>query len=160
MVCISPADFKVPKTAELPLDVPLEIGFSREGEQVPYTNSDIKFRFYADPKVTAMIPPGCHPRDVVTVNLEAKGKNNFYQAITGFTTSGDVDMTHTIVCQFGDYGVTPATYVDKNTITCLSPVSGWQEGDPDDIPIEYIPVKISMNGQDFYDAGTFSFFGC
>lgn len=46
LVCVSPPDFKVPKTAQLPLDVPLEVGFAREGDAIPWTNSDNKFRFY------------------------------------------------------------------------------------------------------------------
>ena len=156
MICVSPADFPIPKTTELPLDVPLEIGFAQEGMNVPWTNSDNKFRFYQNPTITSISPPGCDVEDEVEVLLVAKGKSNFFQAITGVTTSGEQDQAHAMVCQFGNYGVTPATYVDPDTIKCMSPRTGLAAVDVGKIGMD---IKLSLNSQDFYKAGEFYHYG-
>jgi len=156
MICISPTDFKIPSTTELPLDVPLEIGFAQEGENIPWTNSDNKFRFYQNPAVTALSPAGCSVEDEVEVLITAKGKNNFFQAITGMTTAGEADLAHAMVCQFGDYGVTPATYVDPDTIKCMSPRTGLEADAVGKISLD---IKLSLNSQDFYRAGSFFLYG-
>jgi hypothetical protein len=41
--------------------------------------------------------------------------------VTGYSFEGDFDLTHAIVCRFGEYGVTPAVYKDKDEIICVTP---------------------------------------
>jgi hypothetical protein len=60
MICTSPKNFRIPTAAELPLDVPLEIGFSKSGDDLtPWTNSDNKFRFYLNPVIKSVTPTEC-----------------------------------------------------------------------------------------------------
>lgn len=53
-----------------------------------------------------------------------------------------------IKCKFGRFGQSPATYVNKTTILCLTPNISE---DPDDISEETVPVTVAMNGVDFND---------
>jgi hypothetical protein len=79
MICVSPGEFKIPTTTTLPLEMPLEIGFAEEGsDMIPWTNSDNKFRYYKNPKVTSIYPSGCDISEEVEVVLTAKGKDNFF----------------------------------------------------------------------------------
>lgn len=152
LICVSPADLEA---SDLPLDAPVEIGFAREGVPVPWTNSGFTFRFYGNPVISSMSPAGCAVEDECQVTLVAKGKTNFAGAISG---DGEVDdLQHNIVCRFGDYGVTPATYIDQNTIVCMSPRTGLE---PDDVDESGMEVMFSMDGQEFYPAGTFFLYGC
>lgn len=157
LICVSPGDFKIPTTVSLPLEIPLEIGFSREGaDSVPWTNSDNKFRYYRNPKISSMTPSGCDVSEEVEVVVTAKGKDNFFQVITGFKSGGDIDMLHTIVCRFGDYSISPAIYIDKDTIKCVTPRTEVQA---ETVSRMQVQLSLSMNGQDFYRAGTFQFNG-
>jgi hypothetical protein len=56
MICTSPSGFKFPNGVELPVDVPLEIGFSQTTDAIPWTKSDNKFRYYKHPTISAIIP--------------------------------------------------------------------------------------------------------
>lgn len=55
MMCIAPSKFKLPNATELPLDVPLEIGFSNSNTYY-WTRTDNKFRFYKTPKISSISP--------------------------------------------------------------------------------------------------------
>ena len=155
MICVSPQHFKVPKGAKLPLDVPLEIGFG-EAKFHPWTKTDNKFRFYQNPKVLSVYPKSGMVDQKNEVTITADPKQPFYPAITGWKSSGELDVLHGIVCRFGKYGDVPALYVNKTIVKCLTPETGLRRKDLHEDTVE---VDLALNGQDFFKAGKYSFKG-
>lgn len=156
MICVSPQGFKYPKVADLPLDVPLEIGFSAT-EIIPFTHSDNKFRWYRHPKIIKIIPDWTYVDEQVKVAITSDANfADFFPAITGVKPNGELDMMHAIVCKFGDYGTVPAKFVDKRGILTISPDTGLSR---DDLREDTVDLEIAFNGQDFFVAGPFTFKG-
>lgn len=62
--------------------------------------------------------------------------------------SGQTFDQYGIKCKFGRFGQSPATYINKTTILCLTPNIA---DDPADISTEAAEVTVAMNGVDFND---------
>ena len=155
MACVSPGDFKVPEGAELPLDVPLEIGFS-ESKYNPWTRSDNKYRFYLNPKIKSFTPNSAYIDEKAAVVITSEpGAKSFFPAVTGWH-NGELDMMHAIVCRFGEFGVVPATFVSPTQIKCLTPETKKDRGS---VHSQTVYLEVALNGQDFVPAGEFTFKG-
>jgi len=155
MACVSPADFKVPEGADLPLDVPLEIGFS-DYKFNPWTQSDNKFRFYLNPKIKSFAPNSAFVDEKIEVKITSdSGNRNFFPAVTGWH-NGEIDMMHAIVCKFGEFGTVPATYVSPTDIKCLTPETKLEKNN---IYSKTVYLEVALNGQDFVMVGEFTFKG-
>jgi hypothetical protein len=155
MLCVAPSSFNVPEGTSLPLDVPLEIGFG-EIKYSPWTRTDNKFRFYQQPIITSVFPTYGYIDERTEVTITADALHSFFPAITGWKSTGELDMMHAIVCKFGEYGTVPAVFDSKTQIRCITP----------DVHIERnqlhentVDLQIALNGQDFESAGPFSFKG-
>lgn len=155
MVCVSPANFKIPDGSQLPLDVPLEIGFS-DSKYHPWTHTDNKFRFYDNPKVLALLPAYGWVDERYELTVTADEKQGFFPAITGWKSSGELDVLHAIVCRFGKYGTVPALYVNKTSIKCITPETKIARKEMHE---DTVTVEVALNGQDFFKAGSYTFKG-
>jgi hypothetical protein len=143
MVCSSPAGFKFPAGVELPVDIPLEIGFS-SSDEIPWTKSDNKFRYYKHPTIRSIVPDWTYVDDQVLVTITADAAyDTFFPSITGKTDAGDLDMMHAIVVKFGEFGVVPAKFVSKTVISTISPDTKLTR---DDINEETVSLGIALNG--------------
>lgn len=80
LICVSPTDLQ---GSGIALEAPLEIGFARDGDSVPWTNAGKKFFFYQNPVITSISPAGCAVEDECLVDLMANGETNFKNAIPG-----------------------------------------------------------------------------
>lgn len=86
---------------------------------------------------------------VASGNVSSKYSINFcFIAIPQKGYEGLDNDQYGLKCKFGRFGVTPATYLNKTTILCLTPTI---EDDPSDISTETVPVTVAMNGVDFND---------
>jgi len=155
MICVSPTSFKIPDGSQLPLDVPLEIGFS-EAKYHPWTHTDNKFRFYDNPKILSIVPSYGWVDQRYELNITADEKQGFFPAITGWKSSGELDVLHAIVCRFGKYGTVPAVYVSKTSIKCVTPETKINRKD---LHEDSVTVEIALNGQDYFKAGSYTFKG-
>jgi len=143
MICVSPTGFKIPPHSSLPLDVPLEIGFSQK-EFIPWTRSDNKFRWYKHPAIVSIVPDWTYVDEQVQVSIKSDAKyDDFFPAITGIMANGELDMMHAIVVKFGDFGTVPAKFIDKHGIRTLSPDTGLSR---DDLNEETVDLEIALNG--------------
>lgn len=155
MLCVSPTSFNVPEGSSLPLDIPLEIGFG-EIKYSPWTRTDNKFRFYEQPIISSVYPTTGYIDERTEVTITAAPSHSFFPAITGWTTSGELDMMHAIVCKFGEYGTVPAVYDSKTKIRCMTPDIRI---DRSQVHANTVDLQIALNGQDFESAGPFTFTG-
>ena len=159
MVCTSPSGFKVPVAAELPLDIPLEIGFSKTADdQTPWTNSDNKFRFYRHPTIVSITPETSWIDEQIEVIIEADPteENNFFPATTGYTSTGELDMMHALTARFGEYGIVPVHYLGETKVMVLTPDTKLKRKA---VSHHEVTVQLSFNGQDFFEAGKFMYEG-
>lgn len=144
MVCTAPANFKIPVAAELPLDVPLEIGFSKTADdKTPWTNSDNKYRFYKHPTIISMSPETAFIDEPIEVVIKAEEGNNFFPSITGYTAHGELDMMHALVARFGDYGIVPVHYLSETAVQVLSPETKLKRNA---VSHHEVTVYLSFNG--------------
>lgn len=155
MICTVPSGFKVPSGSRLPLDVPLEIGFS-DGVGHPWTKTDNKFRLYENPKILSFAPTFGFVDVRTEINIIADDKKGFFPSLTGWKASNEIDVMHSIVCRFGQYGDIPAVYINRTQVRCITPETHILRKDIHDDPV---PMQLAMNGQDFYDIGTYTFKG-
>jgi hypothetical protein len=155
MICTVPGGFKVPSGSQLPLDIPLEIGFS-DGIHHSWTKTDNKFRLYENPKILGFIPTFSFVDVRTEVDITADEKKGFFPSMTGWKNSNEVDVTHSIVCRFGKYGDIPAVYVNRTHIRCLTPETHILRKDMHE---DVVRLELAMNGQDFVDIGTYTFKG-
>jgi hypothetical protein len=155
MICISPKKFSIPKAMRLPLDVPLEIAFSKTDE-FPWTRSKNKFRFYKLPKIATFEPTEVNLGEQTEVTITTKEDQGFWPQITGMTSEGDFDIMHTIVCKFGDFDLVPAVFTDEYTIKCLTPANDMSY---EEDPSLKVNLELALNGQDFEKIGKFVFNG-
>lgn len=155
LICTVPCGFKIPTGSVLPLDIPLEIGFS-DGSYHPWTHTDNKFRLYENPKILSLSPQFGYVDLTYEINVVADEKKGFYPALTGWKNSGELDVMHSIVCRFEGYGDVPAVYLNRTNIKCLTPDTGILRKN---IHSETAKVLLAMNGQDFFDIGNYTFKG-
>ena len=155
IVCNVPSGFKIPTGSQLPLDIPLEIGFS-DGKSHPWTRTDNKFRLYDEPKIISMSPTFGFVDLRYEINIVADPKNGFFPAITGWKSNSELDISHSIVCRFGSYGDAPAVYINKTNIRCITPDTKILRKD---MHQDTVQVSLALNGQNFFDIGNYTFKG-
>jgi hypothetical protein len=146
MICVSPGEFGG-RTSAMAADRALEIGFAADNADViPWTGTGIQFRFYKHPKIAAITPKGCDISEQVEVLITSKGKTDF----------SEIWIDGSGVCRFGEYGTAPAVVAGDDTITCVSPAI---DIDPETISRIQVSLELSINGQEFYTIGKFTFAG-
>lgn len=155
MICTVPSGFKIPAGSQLPLDIPLEIGFS-DGKNHPWTRTDNKFRLYEHPKILSISPTFGFVDLRYEVNITADEKKGFFPALTGWKTSNELDVMHSIVCRFGSYGDVPAVYINKTLVRCLTPETKILRKD---MSKDTVTVSLALNGQNYFDIGQYTFKG-
>jgi hypothetical protein len=64
------------------------------------------------------------------------GFDTFFPQVTGHLPSGELDMMHTIVCKFGEFGVVPATFNSKTQILTLSPETHLHRDELSEKPVD------------------------
>ena len=155
LICTVPSGFKIPTGSQLPLDIPLEIGFS-DGKFHPWTRTDNKFRLYENPKILSMAPVFGYVDLRYEVNIVADPKKGFYPALTGWKSNNELDVMHSIVCRFGSFGDVPAVYINRTNIRCLTPDTKMLRKD---LHQDTVVVQLALNGQDFIEVGNYTFKG-
>lgn len=155
LICTVPTGFKIPSGSQLPLDIPLEIGFS-DGKFHPWTRTDNKFRLYENPKILSITPVFGYIDVRTEINITADVKKGFYPALTGWKSANELDVMHSIVCRFGGYGDVPAVYLNKTNIRCMTPDTKLLRKD---LHQDTVPLSLALNGQDFMEIGTYTFKG-
>ena len=155
LMCVSPTKFHLPHGTQLPLDVPIEIGFSLTDKYF-WTRSDNKFRFYKTPKTDSIFPLEVDIDQQEEIMISTKEVNGFFPTPVGKDDNGDLNMMHTAVCKFGDFDLVPAILVEENVLKCLSPATGMNK---EDDPSLRVDLSLALNGQDFVKIGRFTFLG-
>lgn len=80
MVCRSPANFKLPPTADQTLSVPLGISFNEE-EFNPWTEGLPRFRFYKQPVIVRAEPDEVQVGKMTEVWVIADDDSEFWEPI-------------------------------------------------------------------------------
>jgi hypothetical protein len=155
LICTVPSGFKIPTGSQLPLDIPLEIGFAN-GKGHAWTRTDNKFRLYENPKILSITPTYGFVDLRYEVNIVADEKKGFFPAITGWKSANELDVMHSIVCRFGSYGDIPAVYINKTNIRCLTPDTKILRKD---MHSDTVNVGLALNGQNFFEIGSYTFKG-
>lgn len=155
MICVSPRDFSIPKGTSLPLDIPLEIGFT-DNKYSPWTATYNKFRFYSNPTIVSMSPATGWVDQRYELNITSDYNTRFVPILTGINSNGQIDTTHAGVCRFGEYGLVPAVFENRTMIKCATPETNLKRGD---ISEQTVLVELAMNGQDFFPVGQYKFQG-
>ena len=155
MICTLPGGFKVPSGSQLPLDIPLEIGFS-DGTSHPWTKTDNKFRLYENPKILGFSPSFGFVDVRTEIDILADDKKGFFPSLTGWKNTNEVDVMHSILCRFGKYGDISAVYVNRTHVRCLTPETHILRKD---LHEDVVQVELAMNGQDFFPIGPYTFKG-
>ena len=164
--CLSPNNYKIPDSGQMPFTVPFGIAFNDE-EFNPWTESSHTFTFYSNPDVKKIYPNEFSTKEIVPILLTAKDKMD-----KTFTTpsASIIEQDYTvldnnnknnlkskkkdfnyqpILCKFGKYGTTEAEYLNRTNIKCLSP----NIKDDSEIGLEDVEMEVAENGVDFVPVG-------
>lgn len=157
LICKSPSEeLSLPDDADQTISVPFSIAF-QEDIYYPYTEGPQKFHLYKHPVLTDVTPAEAQVGKLTEIYVTADESDGFWQPIP--QNDGVQNDQYGLKCKFGRFGISPATYINRTTLLCLSP--NIQE-DPSDIYQETVVVTIAMNGVDFNEENSeleFMFFG-
>jgi len=101
---------------------------------------------YKQPKLDNVSPNEVHVGKLSEIYVNAKEEAPFWQPTPPPT--GEQFEQYGIKCKFGRFGSSPATYINRTTILCLTP--NIREA-PSDISQEMVDLTVAMNGVDFND---------
>jgi len=146
LICRSPADsFGLPDKASEIISVPFSIAF-QEDLYFPYTQGGQKYRMYRQPKLEEVSPKEVKVGKLSEIFVTASEGQPFWQSTP--PPEGEQFEQYSLKCKFGRFGSSPATYLNKTHILCLTP--NIRES-PSEIATETVSLTVAMNGVDYND---------
>jgi len=101
---------------------------------------------YRQPELVAVTPTEVKVGKLSEVFVAASESQPFWQPTP--PPEGESFEQYSLKCKFGRFGSSPATYLNKTHILCLTP--NLHEG-PSEISTETVSLTVAMNGVDYND---------
>ena len=114
MTCRSPKGFSPER---LPYSVPFSVAFNKN-QYEPWTQTPHRFRFYEQPITERSLPSESEIGVLTEVYVHAKEGTEFTEPVPVEGMNYD---NYGLSCQFGRFGKTPGTLLNKTTVKCVTP---------------------------------------
>jgi len=112
----------------------------------PYTSGGQKYRMYRQPKLEDAFPKEVKVGKLSEIVVSAQADQPFWQVTP--PPEGEQFEQYSLKCKFGRFGSSPATYLNKTHILCLTPNT---RESPSEVSQETVPLTVAMNGVDYND---------